>query len=89
MKFLINLSVLTILLFTSCSREKLYNWSHSSDKEVKIEKLFEHQKTPKGISIITIADGKRFIYCETTTGAGVGISVTQIIEDADTLRNIK
>jgi hypothetical protein len=48
-------------------------------KQIKIDKLCGYSNTPRGISIITISDGKRFMYCETSHG----VAITQIIENGE------
>lgn len=50
-------------------------------EQIKIDKLCDYLKTPQGISIITIPDGKRFMYCETSHG----VAITQIIENGEVL----
>ena len=48
-------------------------------EQIKIDRLCEYRQTPQGISIITLADGKRFMYCETSHG----VAITQIIENGE------
>jgi hypothetical protein len=48
-------------------------------EQIKIDKLCGYSNTPQGISIITISDGKRFIYCETSHG----VAITQIMGDGE------
>lgn len=48
-------------------------------EQIKIDRLCEYRQTPQGISIITLADGKRFMYCETKGG----VAITQIIENGE------
>lgn len=50
---------------------------------IKLEKICDYSNTPSGVSIITLNDGKRFIYCETRHG----VAVTQIIENQNMLKD--
>lgn len=71
---------LTMLGLISCNNQNQDNSNVVVDtKEIRIEKLCRYSNTPQGISIITIADGTRFIYCETSHG----VAVAQIMENGE------
>ena len=37
----------------------------------KIEEIIDYKESPRGISLITLKTGERFIYCETPNGVGI------------------
>jgi hypothetical protein len=37
----------------------------------KIEEIIDYKESPRGISLITLKTGERFIYCETPNGIGI------------------
>jgi hypothetical protein len=71
---------LVLVGLTSCNNQnQVVSGVVVEYKGIKIEKLCEYQETPRGISIITLVDGKRFLYCETPSGP----AVTQIMGDGE------
>lgn len=76
-----------ILLITVIGLVGCNNRNESDDvftsienKNIKISNLIKYNKTPTGISIITLPEGKRFIYSETSHG----VALCQIIENGET-----
>jgi hypothetical protein len=71
---------LILIGLTSCNNQnQVVSGIVVNTEQIKIERLCEYQSTPRGMSIVTIADGKRFIYCETPQG----VTITQIIENGE------
>jgi hypothetical protein len=72
--------VLVLVGLTSCNNQnQVVSGVVVDTEQIKIDKLCGYSNTPQGISIITISDGKRFMYCETSHG----VAITQIIENGE------
>lgn len=81
----ITLLVLTSTLLFSCCKQDSVT-TETTEKGLskidlqgggKLVQIIEYKNTPGGISILTLPDGKRFLYCETSKG---GVCVLQILE---------
>lgn len=71
---------LTLIGLTSCNNNsQVVSGVVVDTEQIKIDKLCGYSNTPQGISIITIPDGKRFMYCETSHG----VAITQIMGDGE------
>jgi hypothetical protein len=71
---------LVLVGLTSCNNQnQVVSGVVVDTEQIKIDKLCGYSNTPRGISIITISDGKRFMYCETSHG----VAITQIIENGE------
>lgn len=71
---------LVLVGLTSCNNQnQVVSGVVVDTEQIKIDKLCGYSNTPQGISIITISDGKRFMYCETSHG----VAITQIIENGE------
>jgi hypothetical protein len=71
---------LALIGLTSCNNQnQVVSGIVVDTEQIKIDKLCGYSNTPQGISIITIPDGKRFMYCETSHG----VAITQIMGDGE------
>lgn len=84
---IIGLSMIGLVSCNNSNRvlqtEETENWDvfHPIETEnIKIVNFIKSKNTPTGISIVTLPDGKRFIYCENRNN----IAICQIIENGET-----
>lgn len=73
--------LITLIGLTSCNNSNGADdvFEPIENKNIKITNLIKFNKTPTGVSIITLPDGKRFIYCETNNS----VDIEQIIENGE------